>query len=65
LTFNGLHGIISQKIELFISTAVRTSNPIYTYTIAADLGTIASYVQRPQIYVSSPQYTAEIKYTNM
>jgi hypothetical protein len=27
LTFNGLHGIISQKIELLITTAVRTSNP--------------------------------------
>jgi hypothetical protein len=28
LTFNGLHGVISQKIVLFITTAVRTSNPI-------------------------------------
>jgi hypothetical protein len=28
LTFNGLHGLISQKVELFISTAVRTKNPI-------------------------------------
>jgi hypothetical protein len=27
LTFNGLHGVISQKIELFITTAVRTSSP--------------------------------------
>jgi hypothetical protein len=27
LTFNGLHGVISQKTELFITTAVRTSNP--------------------------------------
>jgi hypothetical protein len=27
LTFNGLHCIISQKIGLFINTAVRTSNP--------------------------------------
>jgi hypothetical protein len=26
-TFNGLHGVISQKTELFITTAVRTSNP--------------------------------------
>jgi hypothetical protein len=24
--FNGLHGIITQKIDLFITTAVRTSN---------------------------------------
>jgi hypothetical protein len=29
LTFNGLHGIISQKIVLFITTAVRTSNPTW------------------------------------
>jgi hypothetical protein len=27
LTLNGLHGVISQKIILFITTAVRTSNP--------------------------------------
>jgi hypothetical protein len=27
LTFNGLHGFISLKTELFITTAVRTSNP--------------------------------------
>jgi hypothetical protein len=26
LTFNRLQGIISQKIELFVTTAVRTSN---------------------------------------
>jgi hypothetical protein len=26
LTFNGLHGAISQKIKLFITTAVRTSD---------------------------------------
>jgi hypothetical protein len=27
LTFTGLHGVISHTIELFIATAVRTSNP--------------------------------------
>jgi hypothetical protein len=27
LTFNGLHGVISQKIERFITTSVRSSNP--------------------------------------
>jgi hypothetical protein len=27
LTFSGLHGVISQKINPFITTAVRTSNP--------------------------------------
>jgi hypothetical protein len=27
LTFNGLHGIISQEIELLLTTAVRTSKP--------------------------------------
>jgi hypothetical protein len=27
MTFGGLHGIISQKRELFIATAVRTSDP--------------------------------------
>jgi hypothetical protein len=28
-TFNGLHGAASQKIVLFISTAVTTSNPTF------------------------------------
>jgi hypothetical protein len=27
LQLNGLHGVISQKIILFINTAVKTSNP--------------------------------------
>jgi hypothetical protein len=27
LTFNGLHAVISQKMELFITIAVRTSDP--------------------------------------
>jgi hypothetical protein len=30
LTFNGLHGIISQKTKLFITTTVRTSDPTWT-----------------------------------
>jgi hypothetical protein len=30
LTFNGIHGVISQKIELFITTGVRYSNPSLT-----------------------------------
>jgi hypothetical protein len=32
LTFNGLHEVISQKIQLFITAAVRTSNPILLRT---------------------------------
>jgi hypothetical protein len=31
LTFNGLHGVISQDLELLITTAVRTSNPTGDY----------------------------------
>jgi hypothetical protein len=37
LIFNGLHGVIYQKIVLFITTAVTTSNPIdmnFIFTIA-------------------------------
>jgi hypothetical protein len=29
LTFNGIYTIISQKIELFMTTSVKTSSPIY------------------------------------
>jgi hypothetical protein len=41
LTFNGLHGIISKKIVLFITTAVRTLNPsrgFIIYTVFQILG---------------------------
>jgi hypothetical protein len=31
--FNGLHGTVSQEIELFITTAVRTSDPIRRYIL--------------------------------
>jgi hypothetical protein len=27
MTFNELHGVVSQKIELFIGSAVKTSDP--------------------------------------
>jgi hypothetical protein len=30
LALNGLHGVISQKMVHFITTAVRTVNPTYT-----------------------------------
>jgi hypothetical protein len=29
LTFNGLHSVVSQKIELFVTTAMETSNSIF------------------------------------
>jgi hypothetical protein len=34
LNFSGLYAIMFQKIELFITTAVRISNPRYCYLIA-------------------------------
>jgi hypothetical protein len=37
LTFNRLHGVISQKIELFITTAVKTSNPAYSLSFLITL----------------------------
>jgi hypothetical protein len=35
LIFDGLHGVIFQKIELFLTAAVRTSNPTGSFIIAA------------------------------
>jgi hypothetical protein len=45
LTFNGLHGYISQKTEFFITTAVRTSNTtqIHLYFNGIPIPTTASY----------------------
>jgi hypothetical protein len=36
LIFNGLHGVISQKIALFMTTAVRISNPSQSRQSAGD-----------------------------
>jgi hypothetical protein len=35
LTFNGLHGVISQKAEFFITKATKTSNPTKLNGIAS------------------------------
>jgi hypothetical protein len=42
LTSSGLHGVISQKIELFITTAVRTSNPTHVISL--------SYLTKPSAW---------------
>jgi hypothetical protein len=38
LTFNGLHAVIYQKAELFMNTAVRTSNPTRNENCFGDQG---------------------------
>jgi hypothetical protein len=38
LTFNGQHGVISQKIEHFITTAERISNPIQVDKMCSEAG---------------------------
>jgi hypothetical protein len=43
LTLNGLHGVISQKIILFITTAVKTSNP--TLFISLLLNDVAPFAE--------------------
>jgi hypothetical protein len=42
LTFNGLHGVISQKMMLFITIAVKTSNPI-NYRMSEKSGTDGNF----------------------
>jgi hypothetical protein len=44
LTFNSLHGVISQKIEFFITTAVRTSNPTWKLTVYNSYKLIHSFI---------------------
>jgi hypothetical protein len=36
MTLNRLHGVICQKIELFIMTGVRTSNPTDLFSIKTE-----------------------------
>jgi hypothetical protein len=42
LTFRGLHSIISQTAKLFITTAVRTSNPTCVFRIGVHVSTLYS-----------------------
>jgi hypothetical protein len=44
LTFNGLHGPISQDAELFITTAVITSNATHVYYLFVE----ESYLSKKQ-----------------
>jgi hypothetical protein len=47
LTFNGLHGVIFQKIVLFINIAVRTSYP----TILGIVETRLIFIVTPHIFI--------------
>jgi hypothetical protein len=45
LTFNGLHGIIAQKVEFFMTTAVRTSYYTKQFYILHGLDLLFCYKQ--------------------
>jgi hypothetical protein len=53
LTFNVLYGVISQKIELFIVTAVRTYNPTYSTVFFCYQHTPFSRKKKPTAYMPS------------
>jgi hypothetical protein len=54
--FNGLHSVVSQKIVLFITTAVRTSNPT-----CLKIGTNTSISAKPLITKPGvPSATADL-----
>jgi hypothetical protein len=44
LIFNGLYGVVSQKTELFVTTAVRTSNPTCEVHAFSYVNTRLSYL---------------------
>jgi hypothetical protein len=46
LTFTRLHGIISQKTELFIVTAVRNSNPTQTEGVGEQVAEKNIWIQK-------------------
>jgi hypothetical protein len=46
MTFNRLHGIVSQKIELFIMTAVRISNPTDLFTTKTKINGLIQKLSR-------------------
>jgi hypothetical protein len=44
MSFNGLHGVISQKVELFITTGVTTSNPTSVFSSSTYLCTFIAFI---------------------
>jgi hypothetical protein len=50
LTFNGLHGVISQKIEAFITTALRISNPTKAFPLLFVLAQFVSCNVKNDLY---------------
>jgi hypothetical protein len=53
LTCIGLNGVISQKVQLYIATAVRTSNPAYNYleTLKGGVHSRYSVIITPWFYI--------------
>jgi hypothetical protein len=49
LSFNGIYGVISHKVEHFITTAVRTSNPKRYYQNLVEICVVALWV----VYLST------------
>jgi hypothetical protein len=48
MAFNGLHSVISQKIVLFIATAVRTSIPTTRETVSLNSVNLPASVRETQ-----------------
>jgi hypothetical protein len=55
LIFNGLHGVISQKTEFFITTAVRTSNTTTNSMLLWNRAVNYSVEKNPQLDLHSTQ----------
>jgi hypothetical protein len=47
LTFNGLHAVISQEVVVFITTAVRISNPAWYNLSASNPVTLRNTILTP------------------
>jgi hypothetical protein len=62
LTFNGLQGVLSQKIVLFIITAVRTSNPAYLKFGHGHFIPYPSSFDVPSFDATSPELLSESIY---
>jgi hypothetical protein len=59
-SFNKLYGFISQKLELFITTVVRTSNPAYTSNNVSLLCTSPEEENDKKSALSKPMKTENI-----
>jgi hypothetical protein len=66
LIFNGLHGVVSQKVELFITSGVITSNPTHVgYSMYRSRFDLVAVEYRSEVLPFEPSCSASIIFIDL